>query len=177
MVTSACGRVSLVPCGAVCACACVRVPLLAWGLFVFLLIGLFFHVQPTKPHVFPLISPARLGWSPQHARGLPAGPERRGGLPTPLARPDQAGRGRVTQLQPCPGPTHIPPPAWHSTPMACPNPILWHPSMHPNFWTLKCLLSASHRLLFLSQPDRADGKVVLNWGLWTSRPDQSNTDF
>lgn len=88
--------VSLVPCGAMCACSCVRVPALAWGLFVFLLIGLFFHVQPTKPHVFPLISPARLGWSPRHARGQLAGPQRRGGLPTPLARRDQAGWGRVT---------------------------------------------------------------------------------
>lgn len=84
-----------VPHGAMCAC--VRVPPLAQGLFVFLLIGLFFHVHPTKPHVFPLISPARLGWSPQHAQGLPSGPERRrGGLPTPLARPAQAGWGRVT---------------------------------------------------------------------------------
>lgn len=88
-----------------CACACVRVPPLAQDLFVFLT-GLFFHVQPTKPHVFPLISPARLGWSPRHARGLPAGSERRGGrLPTPLARPDQARRGGVTLPAPAlPGP-------------------------------------------------------------------------
>lgn len=86
-----------VPCGAlVCVRVCVRVPSLARALFVFLLIGLFFHVQPTKPHVFPLLSPACLGWSPRHARGLP-GAQRGGGAGGPQPWPAQIRLGRAGQ--------------------------------------------------------------------------------
>lgn len=111
--------------GSACVRVCVRVPSLARALFVFLLIGLFFHVQPTKPHVFPLISPARLGWSPRHARGLPeAG--RGGGAGGPQPWPAQirlrrAGQGRAGpfQLQPCPGPTHTPQGPWPVPTSSC----------------------------------------------------------
>lgn len=163
-------------------CACVHVPPLAQGLFVFLLIGLFFHVQPTKPHVFPLISPARLGWSPQHARGLPAGPERRGRLPTPLARPGQARSGRVGQGDPSSfSPAQAPPTflllpgiqgPWPVPILSCGIPQCTPTSGLPN-----APPSSSHRLLFPSQPNRAEHKVVLNQGFWSSHPDQSNINF
>lgn len=171
-----------VPCGAVYAC---MLPPLAQGLFVFLLIGLFFHVQSTKPHVFPLISPACLGWSPRHARGLLAGPEtRRNRLPTPLARPDQAGRGRVTLPAPAlPRPTHTPS-VWHQTHGLSQSYLmisLSAPQLLDSHMPLSCLPTCpflpdifNHKLLFLSQPNRPEGEAVQNQGFWSSCADQPN---
>lgn len=142
--------------GSVCVRVCVRVPSLARALFVFLLIGLFFHVQPTKPHVFPLISPARLGWSPRHARGLPEAQRgRRGRRPTTLASPDQAGQGRTP-----PAPA-LPRPYPHPSCLAFKGHGLSQPHLVASLDIPQLLDSqmlppppppTSHRLLFPSQP-------------------------
>lgn len=82
---------------------------------------------------------------------------RRGRRPTALASPDQAAQGRAGQGRTLPAPA-LPRPYPHSSrAMACPNLILWHPLIHPNFWTPKCSplptpIPTSHRLLFPSQP-------------------------
>lgn len=106
-------------------------------------------------------------------------PREEGGAGGPQPWPAQIRLGRAgpLQLQPCPGPTHTPP-AWHSRAMACPNLILWHPLIYPNFWTPKCSPFPPHLpQAALSFPaNRAEGKVMLNQGVWSLHPNQSNTN-
>lgn len=117
------------------------------------------------------------GLEPPACMRLARGPERRRDRqPTPLASPDQAGQGRTLPAPALPSPTHTPP-AWHSRAIACPNLILWHPLIDPKFWTPKCSPSPHLPQAALSFPaNRAEGKVVLNQGVWSFHPVQSNTN-
>lgn len=70
------------------------------------------------------------------------------------------------------------------------NLISWHPLRHSNFWTPKCpadlplvispqtfSLTIAFSPLFPFQPNRATGKGVLNQGIQSFHPNQSNKSF